>query len=724
MPQAAYGAAYAWAAAAGYGTTAATVIGAAAYVGTAVVLTYAAQEILAPSANKTAGGISSVTSQGVSNAQGVIGGAAASTTIRQSAAPRRLIYGTVKTGGVLVYGKKTPNEYDLHLASYLGEGPIEGIEPEIYLGDRNSGESQYSGLVDAEVFTGAAGQTYSTSLAAVSEGEWTSAMVGNGIAWVHTTYTFDKDNWDIGPVMPAFIVKGRLLYDPRSGITPATSTSNAALVILDFIRSPYGYGFKDSAIDFESFATAANICAQVIDSVDPENTVAGIPYKVRRYGINGVFDVDVGPYKTVQAMLACCGGVLVRSGGKWRLYVGAYRAPTGPQLTGEYLRDAPSYRAFPARQQRYNIARGTYREPRQDWQDTSIHDQILSAAIVAEDGEIVQSVDLPAVTISAQAQRLARLYMNLARSAVPMVLRCNYAALQWAPYDVVDVSIPEVGADGSFLITKMDYIDPSEGGGLDLTLVPHLASDYAWDHTTQEKIVETVEAPNMDFPIPGITGLSQLVGTAFYNGSDQVDRTVTFLWDDLLPSWAILAYYEVQVKEGAGEWTTYQAAEPRWVISASPDLTYEFRVRPVGLNDKYGAWVSSSVSVYRDTSTAGSASGISVTSGAGHTIAWTNPSDDNFSRMRLLTVSGAGLGSPNVIATLPGRPGTPQSVTTAYPAGTHYALQSETVDGAAGTIVYAGEGTTDTSALLAEQLDPINTTLTDLEDRVVTLESA
>ena len=381
--------------------------------------------------------------------------------------------------------------------------------------------------------------------------------------------------------------------------------------------------------------------------------------------------------------------------------------------------------AFPARQQRYNIARGTYREPKQDWQDTSIHDQILSAAIVAEDGEIVQSVDLPAVTISAQAQRLARMYMNLARSAVPMVLRCNYAALQWAPYDVVDVAIPEVGADGSFLITKMDYIDPSEGGGLDLTLVPHLASDFDWDHTTQEKIVETVEAPNMDFPVPAATGMSVLfIETRFFNGSDQVQRIVTFGWDE--PDWAMLSYYELQIKEGTGDWVTYQVAETKWSIDASPDFTYSARFRNVGLDDRTSDWSgTASVLVEKDTTTtAGSALDISVMSQAVHIIAWTSPTDDSFAGMRLYTVSGAGLGSPVWVDTKAAKPGDRQYFISARPAGTHYALQSVTVDGAEGSLVYAGEGTTDTDQLIADAIDPLNGTLTDLETRVTDLESA
>ena len=124
------------------------------------------------------------------------------------------------------------------------------------------------------------------------------------------------------------------------------------------------------------------------------------------------------------------------------------------------------------------------------------------------------------------------------------------------------------------------------------------------------------------------------------------------------------------------------------------------------------------------TTTAGSALDISVMSQAVHIIAWTSPSDDSLSGMRLYTVSGAGLGSPVWVDTKAAKPGDRQYFISARPAGTHYALQSVTVDGAEGSLVYAGVGTTDTDQLIADQIDPLNGTLTDLETRVTYLESA
>lgn len=591
MPQAAFTAVYAWATAAGYSTAVAYGLGAAAYVGTAVAITYAANEVLAPSANKLgAGNRASVGQQSISNQGGVIGGGALSQSITQSDAPRRLVYGSVKTGGVIAYTKKTPNERYLHRAIYLGEGPIQGIGAGVWVGDKISTAAPLAGKVSATVYTGAAGQTYSAALAAVSEGEWTSAMVGSGCAWVHCVYEWHLEAFRTGAPFPAFLVHGRLCFDPRTGTTPATATSNPALILLDFIRSEFGYGHPDEWIDFDSFAAAANICDEVVVSMDAANVVDGVPGRVRRYSCNAVFETDAGPAATVQSILDTCSGVLVFSAGKYRMYVGAYRAPSGPQLTAEYLRADPAFRPHPARTQRFNICRGTYMEPKQDWQMVDFGEQALSAAIVAEDGEIVQPLTLPAVTNGAQAQRLGRLAMNLARSATPLILRCNYAAFTWRLYDVVDLDLPEVGAEGTFLITGYKYADIADGGGIDLTLVPHLASDYAWDPATMERLVETVPVPNWTYPAPAVPGFFLIVNTFSYPDTDRVDRHVTGKWD--APDWVIVSHYEFAFKRASADWETAQVGDLQWTVEASPDISYQFRVRVVGLNDKKGPWSS------------------------------------------------------------------------------------------------------------------------------------
>ena len=303
---------------------------------------------------------------------------------------------------------------------------------------------------------------------------------------------------------------------------------------------------------------------------------------------------------------------------------------------------------------------------------------------------------------------------------MPLILKCNYAVFQWRLYDVVDLDLPEVGATGTFLIVGYSFIDISDGGGIDLTLVPHLASDYAWDYATMERLVPTVAKPNFEYAAPAATGLTRAVGTFFYSGSDQVDRLIYWSWNE--PDWAILSHYELQVREDVGAWVTYQVSEPTWTTEASPDFSYQARFRNVGLNGKKSGWSAiSSVSVFRDTTAPGNPTGMSVASGTAHTVNWTNPTDNNFSRMRVI-VAG------DVVATVAGRPGSRGSATFAAAAGTVYSLQSESVDGALGSVVTAGTGTTNASQAVSTQIGgaitPINTSISDLDDRVTALESA
>lgn len=601
---------------------------AGATVGTAAAI----EAVVAAAASAALG---SVVSKALAPSQssgrgGTVSSQALNTVVRQSAAARRLIYGQVKAGGVLSYPAQNVAGTKAWLVTYIGEGPIESVDPVFWIGDELSSDAKFSGLTGLEVFTGAPGQVASAALVSNSGGEWASTAVGNGIAYAITEYTFDRTAFPRGLVFPAFLVQGRKLYDPRT--LASAYSANPALALLDFVRSPFGYGAADSWIDFDSFAAAANICDEIITSIDPANIVAGVPNRVRRYTINGVFEVSAGPAQIVETIEKAMAGKLIFSEGKYRCYAGAYRAPSGPVLTGEYLRAAPKMRTHPTRQQRINIARGTYREPLQDWQTTDFHEQRLAAAVIAEDGEIIQTMDFPVTTQGAIAQRLARIAMRQSRSAVPLVLNCNWAAFQYQLWDVITVTIPELGIDAQpYLIAEYKF---AEGGGIDLVCVPHLASDYAWDSATDEVLVVPVTKPNFNALPPAIAGLVVTGTPIIQEGFAQPVLTAT--WTATTD--ARLAHYEAQYRiNGGSEWLggqTVTTPQAQWFLQQ--DEAYDVRVRVVRRSGAVGPWVEDlNTTVNGDTTPPDVPTALSVTGTGTHTINWTNPTNNDVLRARV-----------------------------------------------------------------------------------------
>lgn len=626
-------------------STLATVAYTAAYVATTIAVQYVASELLGGSGGQ--GGTSSAR--------------ALNTSIRQSAAPRRLIYGTVKAGGVLVYPAQSNDSEYVHLALYLGEGPIDGVDAEYWVGDELSTDAKFTGLLDLEVKTGGAGQTASAALVAASGGEWTTDDVGTGCAYVVQRYKWDRNAFPRGLVFPAYIVRGRLLFDPRDDST--AHSANPALVLLDYIRSEYGYAAPDDWIDFDSFAAAAAVCDELVDSIDPTNTVGEATGKVLRYTLNAVFETASGPASVVATIEAAMAGKLVFTGGKYRAYAGAYRAPTGPTLNAEYLRADPTLRTHPARQQRINVARGTYREPKQDWQTVDYPEQALPAAVVAEAGEIVQNIDFPATTNGATVQRLARIAMRQARSAVPLSLPCNWAAFQWRLYDTVSVDIPEIGATGTYLITSYTF---AQGGGIDLVCVPHLAADYAWTAPTDEALVPEIVRPDFNSTPPAIAGLTVNGGPVDQGEYAQVQLTATWL----ATADVLAAHGEAQYKLSSSPdgWTggiTTTTTSAVW----QPQQGYEYdvRVRVVRQDGTTGPWSTvTNTLVTGDSTPPGPPTALSVTHhGVGvhpDEIFWTTPVDVDFSRVRVYFNSVNDSATATQIAEVFGLPGTAYSL--------------------------------------------------------------
>lgn len=593
-----------------------------------------------------------------------------SATIRQAAAARRLIYGTVKAGGVLVYPAQSSDGEYAYMAIYLGEGPMDGLDPVFWIGDEKSNAAKFTGLTQLEFFDGTQ-TTASATLIAAGGGEWTAADIGHGMAYAVVRYKFDRNAFPNGLILPAFLARGRKVFDPRTNST--AHTSNTALVAMDYVRSEFGYNAPDSEIDWDSFTAAANICDEIIDSIDPANTVNGVAGKVRRYSFNGVIETDVGPAKGLAAIEQTMAGFVRHINGKWRCYAGSWRAPTGPVLIADFLQGPPAYRTHPGRQQRINIARGTYREPKADWQDADYQEQTIPAAVAAE-GEIVQNISFGGVVVGATAQRLAKLNMMLARRRVPLVLRCNYAALLWQQLDVVTVNLPLIGLSGDYLIEEYTY---AADGGIVLSMVPHVASDYAWTATTDEKLVPEVLKPGSFSRTPKSPTNVTVSGAFVLDPSGYSFPALTVSWrfpEDQQLRGVDLGWRPV----GATDWQFAYSHNWDGALSGNFGIhriegvivgqAYDVRVRAARLDDTTSDWVEvANTTVENDTTPPGPPTSLSVTAGvvvgAPNTINWTTPGDFDLLRSRVYASTTNDPATATQIAEIFGLPATAYSTT-------------------------------------------------------------
>jgi hypothetical protein len=527
-----------------------------------------------------------------------------------------------------------------------------------------------------EFFDGTQTEASSTLITA-GAGEWEAVDIGTGIAYAVVEYKFDRNAFPGGLVLPAFLVKGRVIHDPRTNTF--IHTNNAALVSLDHIRHPTVYNATDDDIDFESFRYSADICDEILDSIDPANTVNGVAGKVRRYTFDGVIETDIGPAASLAAIEQAMAGQVRHINGKWRCFAGAWRAPSGPVLTADFLADAPVYRTHAGRQQRVNIVRGVYREPKADWQDADYREQTLPDKVAIE-GEIVQPLNFPGTTNGATAQRLARLAMMQSRGRVPLVLKCNLAALVWQELDVVTIDLPLMGISGNYVIDGYTY--NVQDGGITLALFPHLASDYAWDAATNETLVPEVIRPNFNTNPAPPTNV-QVNGAFRSDAADYAYPAITVTWTPSNDPQR--KHFEIQWGQAGNFTGAHFETGSQWINrSVTVGQAYDVRIRSVRLSDTTSDWVTvTNTTAENDDTPPGPPANLSVTAGSGSgsgnpdTIFWRTPTDLDILRSRVYANSTNNPATATAFAEVFGLPGTNYSTTHPHSnSGTFYWVES------------------------------------------------
>jgi len=228
-----------------------------------------------------------------------------------------VIYGTRRVGSQIVYmDTASNNSTHLYVVYALGVGEVDEIMLETleidgnpltdsnqfrnggYLGSNkiSSGAgslctaNQNSGSVDLTggtfgtnpalggyryVFNahhGTATQTADPMLRASIGSKWTTAHKLNGVAYLACSFIYDSKGTFSGVPQITVQVRGKKVYDPRTGETAFTDSTgkvigdNPALCFLDYITNDtYGKGLTTSQINLTTFGTAATVCETQVD---------------------------------------------------------------------------------------------------------------------------------------------------------------------------------------------------------------------------------------------------------------------------------------------------------------------------------------------------------------------------------------------------------------------------------------------------------------------------
>lgn len=314
----------------------------------------------------------------------------------------QIIYGKMKVGGAIVFDEATGvNNKFLHRIIAVAGHRVESFE-EIYINDEvvtldGSGNvtspSQYNTKIRINLHLGSSDQTADSDLVSEST-KWTAEHRLRGIAYMYVRLKFDADAFPNGiPVITA-TVKGKRVYDPRTGST--AWSDNPALCLRNYLRSAYGLAEEASNIDNDLVIAAANIC-------DQTNTIAS----TTRYTCNGAFTTSSTPYDMLSELLKSMGGSMWYAQGKWRMKPAYWTSPV-MDLNEDDLRSNISVGTRHSRRDNFNVIKGTFRGEESNWQTTD-YPQVTNSAFLTADNnqESVADVDLSFTDNSIEARRLA-----------------------------------------------------------------------------------------------------------------------------------------------------------------------------------------------------------------------------------------------------------------------------------------------------------------------------
>lgn len=402
-------------------------------------------------------------------------------------APRRIVYGENKISGMnvlpaIVTGSK--GEY-LHQVLALAGHEINAIST-VYFNDQaltldgsgNVTSGTYSGKASVRRYTGTSSQTVDSILNSAIP-EWDTDHRGRGIAYLALQYTFDQEVYRNGKPDVTAIVQGKKCYDPRMDTSPgadptnaayAAYTKNPALCLADYLLADYGVSEDASRVDWAAVVTAANIC-------DEDVAIPG-PAMQNRYSCNVVLEATTEFESNIKTLTQAMMGACYYSGGKWRMYAGAWASPSfaldEDDIIGEVMIQTAQSRK---REGYYNAVRGQFIDKDRNYQPVEF-EPILNSTYESEDGErIYTDVSFPTCDNQYEAQRNAIILSRQSRRQKTVSVVCSLAAYKIRPFQTGTVTIAEVGWTNQSVRCIGWKFRPEPA--VELTLIEAESTDYS-----------------------------------------------------------------------------------------------------------------------------------------------------------------------------------------------------------------------------------------------------
>lgn len=324
---------------------------------------------------------------------------------------------------------------------------------------------------------------------------WTENHRQRGCAHVYLLMRYSQSIFAEGLPEIEFLVKGKPVYDPRTGQTAFTDSfgsvigQNAALIANDYLTNTR-FGCGCTTVDQATLIAAANICDENVARV-------ALPDE-KRYALNSSFDPTQGPDSIIEELEMGMAGKIFSYDGKIFIHPGAWRAPTVTFTVDDLRGDVIINQTHVPRTERFNYARGTYVSD-VDFQETDIPPQKNDSYATEDGGVIYEDFPINFVTSPTQCQRILKIELEKVRQGIQVSVPLKLSGLLVGVGDTVNLSLPRYGwTPKIFEVMNCQIVVEDDGVvGVDLELRETASAIYDWN-SGMETAGDT--APNTTLP--------------------------------------------------------------------------------------------------------------------------------------------------------------------------------------------------------------------------------
>ena len=643
-----------------------------------------------------AGLIGKMTSKGISASAGNFGTKVAG---RAPLDPRQIVYGQCRVGGTIVHMETTGvDNHKLHMVVVVAGHEIEALT-HMRLNDINTttGTSTISGstvytVTNADFKNTENENKFDSNGALVrytfSDGSQTAvdgymnAQLGSmvatdkflGLAYVYIEMIFDSEKFGGGIPATSFKVKGKNVYDPRTGAVASSDLqrSNPALIIRDFLFDTE-YGIKAEASELNDttnaggIASAANTCDQNVTLADGSTTE-------RRYTANGFTNYSANGEGVLEALLSSMAGKMSYVNGQFNVFAGASQSPS-LTITDDDLLAPLSLSTNTSTGDLYNSIKPIYVDASLDYtsMDAEVYRDSTMLNADTPSGESTANyvkqmeTQLPFTVTDTMAQRLGRIALKSQRQGTSTSVLVSLKFMQLQPNDWVYFTNDRLGYTQKIfevLSTNMEVIQDGEvpvlATRLSIREIEAAVFNFATnDYTTAQPEGSNVSTGSFALTAPTNLGLTQ---------QNAIDGTTSKV--DIKVAWTNNSSDKVTLTEIAyklssdntftSDFTVGKGIAVGLITNAVVGKTYNVKVRHIDVNGVASAYTSVvNISIAVAGTAPSTPTNLAVSSSKGQMLVqWTNPNNSDLRAVKVYrrTANTNPTDDTHLVDTLSGEP--------------------------------------------------------------------